>query len=127
VGQALGILLSRGPLQTVPVLPATAIRVTAAVATLGPLLAFAPDDRGFRGLTLRRWPRLLLAAVLGTVIALLFSMKGIRDVEAGAASALLATTPIFALPITLFALREPIGPRSIVGTLLAVGGVALLA
>ena len=126
LGQSLGILLSRGPLQTVPVLPATAIRLSAAVVTLAPLVAFAPSGLGFRGLAPRNWRRLLLPTILGTGIALLFSMRGIRDVPAGVAASLLATTPIFALPISRFVLDEPLGLRSVAGTMVAVGGVALL-
>ena len=125
-GQALGILFSRGPLQTVPVLPATATRLTAAVVTLAPLLAIAQGRQGYRNLGPTRWPRLLAPVLLGTVIALLFSMRGIRDVPAGVSSSLLATTPLFALPIARFALKEPIGRRSVLGTFVAVAGVFLL-
>ncbi len=126
LGQALGILFSKGPLQTVAVLPATTIRLAAGVVTLAPLLAFAPGGQGFANLAPRRWAPLILPTALGTVIALLFSMKGISEVPAGVASSLLATTPIFALPISVFMLRESIGPRSVAGTVLAVAGVFLL-
>lgn len=122
-GQALGILFSKGPLQTVSLLPATSIRLAAGVATMVPLLVFAPAGQGFSKLSPQRWPRLLLPTILGTGIALLFSMHGIREVPAGVSSSLLATTPIFALPISLFVLRESIGPRSVAGTVLAVAGV----
>jgi drug/metabolite transporter (DMT)-like permease len=64
--------------------------------------------------------------VLGTVIALPLAMKGQSVIAPGIAASLLATTPIFALPISVFALREPIGPASLAGTVLAVAGVALL-
>jgi drug/metabolite transporter (DMT)-like permease len=125
-GQALGILFSRGPLQIVPVLPATAIRLTAGAVTLAPLLAMVEGRSGYGGLAPRRWPRLLLPVLLGTVIALLFSMRGIRDVPAGVSSSLLATTPLFSLPIARFVLKERIGGRSVLGTLVAVGGIFLL-
>jgi uncharacterized membrane protein len=127
LGQALGILFSRGPLQTVPLVPATAIRLSAAVVTLLPLLAIAGKGRGFGALSPRRWPSLAGPTLIGTVIALLFAMRGVRDVPAGIAATLLATTPLFALPISYFALREPIGRRAVLGTLVAVAGVVLLA
>ena len=74
----------------------------------------------------RNWRSLALPTLLGTVIALLFAMSGIARLETGIAASLLATTPIFALPISRFALKEPLGPRSALGTLLAVYGVYLL-
>lgn len=125
-GQAGGILLARTPLQTVPVLPATTIRLAAAVVALLPLMVLARKGRGFSALPPRSWPRLALPTLLGTVIALLLAMRGVRDVPAGIAASLLATTPIFALPISRFALHEPLGPSSLAGTVLAVAGVALL-
>ncbi len=125
-GQAAGILLARGPLQTIPILPATTIRLSAAVLGLVPLMLAGGRRHGFGALPPRTWPRLALPTLLGTVVALLFAMRGVRDVPAGIAASLLATTPIFALPISRFALREPIGSRSIAGTMLAVAGVALL-
>ena len=129
LGQAAGVLFSRGPLTEMPVLPGTAIRVAAGALTLLPLLFFVGGParrRPIDHLGPRNWRSLALPTLLGTVIALLFAMSGIARLETGIAASLLATTPIFALPISRFALKEPLGPRSALGTLLAVYGVYLL-
>ena len=47
---------------------------------------------------------------------------------AGAAkTAILASTaPVFAMPLAMLFLRERPGPRAVVGTLLAIAGIALV-
>lgn len=127
LGQALGILMSRDALARVPVLPASALRLSAAaVGMLFYLLWTSSSREQIRGLTLDRWPRLALPSVIGTVIAVLFMMKGISEIPSGISAALLATTPLFSLPLSYLFLKEHLGPRSIPGTLLAVFGVVLL-
>lgn len=126
-GQALGIVMTRGPLQVVPVLPASAVRLTTAAVGLALISSIwvRPTSSG-EGLTPRWWLRLTLPTTIGTVVAVYFMMLGIREVPAGISATLLATPPLFALPISRFVLREPLGVRSVAGTILAVGGVGLL-
>ncbi|GAB4374051.1 MAG: DMT family transporter [Acidobacteriota bacterium] len=127
-GQAAGILLSRGPLQAVPLVPASAVRLSAAAIALVALLPLAARRRaGLRSVTPAALRDLALPTLIGTVIAVLFMMRGIRDVPAAISSSLLATTPIFSLPIARFVLAEPLGARSVAGTLLAVAGIAVMA
>ncbi len=127
-GQAGGILMTRGPLQSVPLLPASAVRLSAAALALVVLLPLVTRGRlGLARLTPRALGRIALPTLIGTVIAVLFMMRGIRDVPAVISSSLLATTPIFSLPIARFVLGESMGPRSVAGTLLAVAGIVVMA
>lgn len=127
LGQALGLLMSRDALARIPVLPASALRLSAAALGMLVFLLWTADHRRqLCGLVLPRWPRLLLASLIGTVIAVLFMMKGISEVPSSVSASLLATTPLFSLPIASLFLKEPLGPRSLPGTLLAVLGVSLL-
>ena len=128
LGQATGLVLMQGPLQSVPIVEASLIRLAAAGAGVLLLLAFRRSGRaGLGRMGPRAWPALALPSVLGTVIAVIFMMRGVRDLPAGIAAALLGTTPLFSLPISRFVLAEPVGVRSLAGTSLAVLGVALFA
>lgn len=126
--QAAGIIMNRGPLQEIGLVPASATRLGA--ASLGLLILLALYKVGRRALrplgSFGVWQRLSIPAFLGTVIAVYLMMRGIRDVPAATSAALLATTPIFSLPIARFVLHEAIGVRSVLGTLVGVAGVALL-
>jgi drug/metabolite transporter (DMT)-like permease len=126
-GQAAGILMARGPLQQIGVVPATAVRITTAAVALGLLLvASRGGRRTLAGLARGPWRQLAAASLIGTVLGLYFMMRGIQEVPAGIAAALIATSPIFSLPIARFVLHEPLGPRALLGTLVAVAGVVLI-
>lgn len=126
--QAAGILMNRGPLQVIELVPASAVRLSAASLALLVVMLLTRDGRPALAALAhsRAWQRIVPPTLIGTVLAVYLMMRGIRDVPVATSAALLATTPVFALPIARFVLREPIGARSIVGTLLAVLGVALL-
>ena len=128
LGQATGLLLMQQPLQSVPIVEASLVRLAAAGAGVFVLLALRRG--GSAELTRmgpRTWPALALPSAVGTVIAVIFMMQGVRDLPPGIAAALLGTTPLFSLPISRFVLAEPVGVRSLAGTSLAVLGVALFA
>jgi drug/metabolite transporter (DMT)-like permease len=44
----------------------------------------------------------------------------------GVASTIMSLTPLFLIPVSRFVFREPITLRAVVGTLIALAGVALL-
>ena len=128
LGQATGLLLMQRPLQSVPIVEASLVRLAAAGAGVLLLLAFRRGGRtALARMRPRTWPALALPSVIGTVIAVIFMMQGVRDLPPGIAAALLGTTPLFSLPISRFVLAEPVGVRSLAGTSLAVLGVALFA
>ena len=69
-----------------------------------------------------------LGAVFGPIGGVWLSMVARTRAEetatVGVASALMATTPIFMMPVAFLVYRAPVGWLGAVGTLLAVGGVA---
>jgi drug/metabolite transporter (DMT)-like permease len=69
---------------------------------------------------------LLGGAVTGPYIGVWLSLIAVQRTEVGIASTLMALPPVFLLPIGRFIFKESIGLQAIVGTLVAVGGVALL-
>ncbi|OIO83961.1 MAG: hypothetical protein CO094_11055 [Anaerolineae bacterium CG_4_9_14_3_um_filter_57_17] len=71
-----------------------------------------------------RWA--LFGAFFGPVIGVSASLLAIQHTSIGVASTLMALPPVVMLPISYFFYKESINWQSITGTLLAIGGVALL-
>ena len=136
VGQAIGILLSRRAMaETVELpagldpLPSTLVRLSAAI--VGIQIFAALRRRSFAGLAVTRHLRALLGGLLGTlfgpVLGVWLSMVAVRRAtDIGTASALMAVTPLFMLPLAWFAYRSRIGFGALVGTLISVAGAAWL-
>ena len=130
LGQAVGLVLSKqGMSGNFSPLQANAIRMLAAVLFIWIWAAF----RGEAGTTfqeLRGKPRILgllaLGAFVGPVLGVVSSLLAIQYVEIGIASTLNALTPVIVLPISYFVLKEKVGWQAMVGTFLAIAGVAIL-
>jgi len=130
LGQAVGIVLSKqGMSGNFSPFQANAIRMLAAVLFIWVWAAF----RGETGSTfreLRGKPRILgllaLGAFIGPVLGVSSSLLAIQHIEIGIASTLIALTPVIILPISYFVFKEKIGWQAILGTILAIAGVAVL-
>jgi drug/metabolite transporter (DMT)-like permease len=127
-GQGAGVVLAKQGLDLLPVLPATLVRLGAASAGL--LLVAAVNDRWRSAVaaasSTRTLRRVIPASVVGTYVAMLLMMVGVALAPASIAALLLATSPVFTLIIEAWQYRRMPGPSAVVGTLLAVAGVAWL-
>jgi drug/metabolite transporter (DMT)-like permease len=108
---------------------ANAIRMLAAVIFIWAWTAF--DSKLTATFTaLREKPRVLgwlaLGAFVGPVLGVSASLLAVQHAEIGVASTLMALPPVIVLPISYFAFKERIGWQAMVGTLLAIAGVAIL-
>ncbi|HSN55035.1 MAG TPA: EamA family transporter, partial [Candidatus Sulfomarinibacteraceae bacterium] len=127
-GQGAGVVLAKAGLAPLAVLPATLVRLAAgaaglvAVAALGGRLGTLTAAARDRATAVRLVP----ASVLGTYLALLLMTAGIAGAPATIAAVLLATTPIFGLVVEAVADRRRPTTLAVVGTLVAVAGVAIL-
>jgi drug/metabolite transporter (DMT)-like permease len=130
LGQAVGLVLSKeGMSGGLSPFQANAIRMLAAVIFSWGWASIAGQaGRTFQ--ELHDKPRILgllaLGALVGPVLGVVSSLIAIQYVEIGIASTLNALTPVIILPISYFVLKEKIGWQAIVGTLLAIAGVAIL-
>jgi len=126
--QAVGVLLAKRGMEEAGVWTGTLVRLLAATVALG---AYAVA-RGWLRTDLRRLfrrgplTRLVPAAFIGTFLGLSLMQAGIKLTPSAVASALHSTTPLFALPIAVYFLKERAGPGVILGSFVAVGGVMLL-
>jgi len=65
-------------------------------------------------------------AVAGPFLGVTLSLVALAKAPIGIASTLMALVPVFLLPFSHFVLKERVGLRAVAGTMLAVGGVAVL-
>ena len=130
LGQAVGLILSKqGMSGGLSPFQANAIRMFAAVIFTW-VWATVSGEAGSTFQDLRGKPRILgllaLGAFVGPVLGVVSSLLAIQYVEIGIASTLNSLTPVIILPISYFVLKEKVGWQAIVGTLLAIAGVAIL-
>jgi drug/metabolite transporter (DMT)-like permease len=69
---------------------------------------------------------ILGGSIVGPVIGVSLSLFSIQHTTVGVASTIIALPPVILLPISRFILKEKFGWGAVWGTLMAVGGVALL-
>ena len=94
-----GALLSRAALRSgsVDPLEASTLRLAAAALVMLPLLKGMPGPGGLPRPAQRRWPRLLLATVMGTSLGLWLQQAALAGLQGGIAVALISTSPVMAL------------------------------
>jgi drug/metabolite transporter (DMT)-like permease len=130
VGQAVGFVLSKqGLTDNFSPIAGNSIRMLAAVIVLWALAGM----QGKAGKTInamREQPRVLgllaLAALTGPVLGATLSLFALQNTQVGIASTLIALPPVFLLPISWVVFKEKFDWGAVLGTLVAIGGVALL-
>ena len=130
LGQAVGLVLSKqGMVGDFSPFRANAIRMLAAVIFIWIWTAL----EGKTGATikaLREKPQAIyliaLGAFLGPLLGVSASLLAVQHAEIGVASTLMALPPVIILPISYFAYKEKVGWQAILGTILAIAGVAIL-
>jgi drug/metabolite transporter (DMT)-like permease len=129
LGQAVGAVLSRAALADTAIDPlwSTLLRLIAGMALMAGILRW----RGpiITQISPIKSPRVLgglvLAAFLGTYLALYLQQTALKYAETGIAQALTSTSPLFVLPIAAL-LGEPISLRAVAGVLIALVGIGIL-
>ncbi|MGZ6316993.1 MAG: DMT family transporter [Anaerolineales bacterium] len=130
LGQATGLVFSRqGMVGNFSPISGNVIRMLAGVLALW-LVAILQRKVGGTIRTLKAHPSavklLALAAFLGPVLGVSFSLLAVQNTAVGVASVLTSLAPVFMLPFSHFLFKEHLGWQPIVGTLLATAGVVIL-
>jgi len=127
-GQGSGLVLAKVGMAGIPVIAASFFRLAAAAIGLamlavavGRLHRLGPVARSRRDLI-----RVVPATFFGTYLALFAMMAGVALAPASVAAVLLSTSPLFSLLIERVVDKRPVTARGLVGTLLAIAGVAVL-
>jgi len=128
-GQALGLILSkRGMAGDFPALSASLMRllVASAVIWLWALMKgqLRPTIEGLR-IRSARWA-ILGGTVAGPFTGMTLSLAAVQLTHVGIASTLMALSPVLLLPLAHWIFKERITPRAIIGTVVALVGVAMI-
>ena len=65
-------------------------------------------------------------AILGPYLSITASLMAVANTQVGIASTLMATVPLLMLPISKFYYKEKLSITSILGTIVAVSGIAII-
>lgn len=130
MGQAVGYILSKqGLTDNFSPIAGNSIRMLAAVIVLW-ILAGLQGKAGETINSMRERPRvfgwLIAAAFTGPVLGATLSLFALQHTEVGIASTLIALPPVFLLPISWAVFKEKFDWGAVLGTLVAIAGVAIL-
>jgi drug/metabolite transporter (DMT)-like permease len=129
-GQAIGYVLSKqGLTGGFSPIAGNSIRMLAAVIVLWALASVQGKAKETVN-SMREQPRVLgilaMAAFTGPVLGVSLSLYALQHTQVGVASTFIALPPVFLLPISWFVFKEKFDWGAVLGTLVAMGGVALL-
>jgi drug/metabolite transporter (DMT)-like permease len=125
---ALGIVIAKPVLERSPVLWATTMRQIGALIAMVPVALFLPERREIAGLfrPARNWRYSVPATLIGSYLALIFWIAGMKYSLAGPAAILNQTSSIYVLIFASIFLKEPFTARKVVASVLAVGGIVMV-
>jgi drug/metabolite transporter (DMT)-like permease len=130
VTQTLAYVTSKTGLQgNFPALTGSLVRMLAGALALWLITLFTRQVR-FTFHKLSDQPRAMLLIIVGGFVGpflgVTFSLVAIQNAPVGIASTLMALPPVFLLPVGYLFFKERIGWQAVLGTLLAIAGVAVL-
>ncbi len=129
LGQGLGVILAKvGLSDGLDSLSATLLRmIPAAVALWGVALVTRHAKTTVLAMRNKTVALIILGgAVFGPYIGVWLSIVAVKYTEAGIASTLLSTVPILIIPLDFLVNRRKPSWRAVVGTILAVAGIAMI-
>ena len=128
LGQAVGLVFSKYGMGAYDAFAANHIRLLAALA--GFVLIFSLTGRWrLLAVSLRHRSGMAFTGIgsfFGPFVGVSLSLYAVQHTQVGIAATIIALVPIFIIPPSIIFKKEKIGPRDIIGALLAVGGSALL-
>jgi len=129
-GQAGGLILAKqGSAGGFPALSVTLMRMVAATATLWLYTVLRGQTRETMGRFSSdrlAWGYTLAGSFLGPFLGVTLSIVAIQHIAVGIASTLMALPPVFLLPLCYLIFRERFGWQAVLGTCVAIAGVALM-
>ena len=130
IANAIGAVLSRAAFANTSISPlwATLIRLSAGVLLLLVVTPFLGRKNSFQLKSLQSVRVILatfFAAFCGTYLGIWLQQTAIKFIEAGIASTLLQTSPLFMIPLAI-CIGDKVSLRAVAGVVIAIAGIALL-
>jgi len=125
---ALGIVIAKPVLNRSPVLWATTMRQIGALIAMVPVALVLPERRQIAGLfrPAWNWRYSVPATLIGSYLALIFWIAGMKYSLAGPAAILNQTSSIYVLIFASIFLKEPFTARKVIASVFAVGGIVMV-
>ena len=125
---AFGIVLAKPVLNRSPVLWATTMRQIGALAVMTPAALATPRRRECLAMfrPTPKWRFSLPGTLLGSYLALIFWVAGMKYTFAGAAAILNQTSTIYVLLLATLFLREKLTLRKVIASALAIAGILVI-
>ena len=123
-----GIVMIKPLLEQLPVLWTIEIRLIGAAISLFVILGFHPNKRKVvhSVMEVKSWKYMIPGSILGTYIALMLWIGGMKYTSASIASALNQTSNVFIFILAALFLKEKITRYKLAGIIMAVAGVFLV-
>jgi drug/metabolite transporter (DMT)-like permease len=129
LGQAANLIAAKFALgDGYPAISASAIRILIAMLILWTVAAFQGQFRH----TIRQWQNrnafkaIIRGTIIGPFIGIWLSLVAVQLAPVGLAATLMALPPIILIPIGRILYNERVSRRGIIGTIIAISGVALI-
>lgn len=125
---AIGLIVAKPVLNRQPVVWSTAIRQLSCLAVLLPVAVFSPRRKEYLSALLpsARWKIYLPGAALGSYVALMCWLAGMKYTKVGIAATLNQTSTIYVLLLAALFLKEPLTRRKVAASIVALGGILLV-
>ena len=130
MGQAIGLVLAKqGLMGDFPAISGTLIRMLAATGFIWIITLFMGQigqtfQKVFSSFKLVR--NIFAGSLVGPFIGVWLSQIAIQNTSVGVASTLMSLTPVFMLPVAKWYYKENVSWRAVIGTLIALAGVAII-
>jgi len=128
VGQAVGLVLSKYGMKDYDAFAASQIRVMAGLVGFTIIFIFMKRwDKLKKGIRNRKGMQLvILGSIFGPFLGVSFSLLAVQNTSTGVAATIMAIVPVLIIPPAIIIFKEKINMREVIGSILAVAGVALL-
>lgn len=128
IGQAAGYIVGKYGMGNYDAFASTQIRLVAGIVSFILIFTFKGYWKTF--FPIFKKPKALgstvIGAIFGPFVGISLSLYAVQKINPGVASTLIAITPILLIPYAVFVKKETIKVRDIIGSMIAIVGVAMM-